>query len=233
MTEAVARSLEPRLGVEKTEGFSVQAGDVVRHLSHELRQPLSTIESIAYYLGMVLPEENKVTLQLERLRHLVEQMNWSLTDAVHLLQAAPVSPQVLDLHELVTEVLSERASQDGPRFHPDFAETEALVKMDAAQALHLVRGMMLTMSQLPEDTGIMVRTAVSGSMVRLEIQVPGLEIPPHDLERFFTPLESDLPNGSLSLACARRIAESHGGAIEASSISGLGVRFVCSFPAAV
>lgn len=232
MTEAVAHSLDTRLGVPETRGTSVQAGDVVRHLTHELRQPLSAIESIAYYLGMVLPEENKLTPQLGRLRHLVDQMNWSLTDAVHLLQAAPVSPQVLDLHELITEVLAERASHEGARFHPEFAETAALVNMDPAQASHLVRGVMLTMSQLPEGTGIMVRTAVDGRTVRLEICVPGFDVPREDLDRFFTPLESHLPNGALSLACARKIAEAHGGTIEAASVPQLGVRFQCSFPLA-
>lgn len=232
MTEAVAPSLDPRLGVAKTEGFSVQAGDVVRHLSHELRQPLSTIESIAYYLGMVFPGEKKITPQLERLRHLVEQMNWSLTDAVHLLQAAPISPQILDLNEAVSEALSERTYHGGPRYRPEFTETEALVKMDASQAAHLVRALMLTMSQLPAGTDVMIRTAVTEGEVRLEIQVPGLEIPPLELERFFTPLESHLPNGAPSLACARRIAEAHGGTVEASWVPQLGVRFLCSFPLA-
>lgn len=232
MTEAVAPTLDTRLGVPETRGSSVQAGDVVRHLTHELRQPLSAIESIAYYLGMVLPEEKKITSQLGRLRHLVEQMNWSLTDAVHLLQAAPVSPQVLDLHELITAVLAERAAQPGPIFHPEFSEAPALVNMDAAQAAHLVRGVMLTMSQLPEAANIMVRTAVEEARVRFDIQVPGFELGPEELDRFFSPLDTHLLNGALSLACARKIAEGHGGTLEAASIPRVGVRFRCSFPLA-
>lgn len=230
MTEAVAHSFDSRLGVAKTEGPSVQAGDVVRHLSHELRQPLSTIESIAYYLGMVLPGEEKITLQLERLRYLVDQMNWSLSDAVHLLQAAPTNPQLLDLHELVSEVLAERASLDGPRFRADFAETEALVEMDAGQASHMIRGLLLALGELPGEQDIMVRTAVSDGRVRLEVQVPRAEAPAGNLENWFDPLPEKLPGGVLSLACARRIAQAHRGTIEASYVPQLGVRFLCSFP---
>ncbi|MBK5294679.1 MAG: hypothetical protein JJE04_23735, partial [Acidobacteriia bacterium] len=53
-----------------------EAASVVRHLTHELRQPLSTVESIAYYLQMVTPRQDlKTQHQLEKLQQLVEQMN--------------------------------------------------------------------------------------------------------------------------------------------------------------
>jgi hypothetical protein len=62
-------------------GAAVASPDFIRTLAHELRQPLSTIESIAYYLTLILPEDEKVREQLERIQMLVEQSNWMLNSA--------------------------------------------------------------------------------------------------------------------------------------------------------
>ncbi len=46
---------------------------VLARLTHELAQPLGAIESIAYYLRMVLPQEDERTQQhLERIEELVD-----------------------------------------------------------------------------------------------------------------------------------------------------------------
>ena len=232
MTDAVARALDTRLGVEKTDAFTVHAGDVIRHLSHELRQPLSTIESIAFYLGMLFPEQPKLAAQSDRLRRLVEHMNWVLTDAVHLVQAAPVNLQVLDLHELVSNELAGQTSQGRCEFVADYAEQDALVRMDAAQASHLVRGMLLAVGNLPEDSEILVRTHTGAGSVTLEIQVPRTELSSRELDWLFTPLESHRNGSGLSLFAARRIAKAHGGSLEVSSSPQLCVRLTCSLPLA-
>lgn len=56
----------------------------IQTLAHDLRQPLSTIEAIAYYLEMTLPPELlEARRHLMRLQKLVEDSNAILTDAVH------------------------------------------------------------------------------------------------------------------------------------------------------
>ena len=86
-------------------------------LAHELRQPLSNIEAIAYYLRMVLPPgDAKIQAQLERVRELVEQSNWILSSALSLAKSAPdgtppAAPPVI-LDELITEsVIASGAAQ--------------------------------------------------------------------------------------------------------------------------
>jgi signal transduction histidine kinase len=81
---------------------------VVRHIAHELRQPLSTIESIAFYLEMVLPRADaKARKQLGKLQQEVHQISWILSDAIHFLGAAPLHLQLMDLTEVVSRCLSE------------------------------------------------------------------------------------------------------------------------------
>ena len=61
--------------------------DAICTLAHELRQPLSAIEAIAYYLEMTLPAEQLEARQhLMRLQELVERSSDILTDAVNALR---------------------------------------------------------------------------------------------------------------------------------------------------
>jgi signal transduction histidine kinase len=58
--------------------------DVIFNLAHDLRQPLSAIEAIAYYLEKTLPAEQSEARQyLMRLQELVEASSTILTDAVN------------------------------------------------------------------------------------------------------------------------------------------------------
>lgn len=55
----------------------------LHNLAHELRQPLSTIEAMAYYLEMTLPADQIDTRQyLCRMQQLIEQANGILNRAV-------------------------------------------------------------------------------------------------------------------------------------------------------
>lgn len=59
-----------------------QPAELVRDLIHDLRQPLSSIEAIAYYLEMTLPAEQiQARLYMRRLQQLVDQTSSVLEDA--------------------------------------------------------------------------------------------------------------------------------------------------------
>ena len=56
--------------------------ELVRDLIHDLRQPLSSIEAIAYYLEMTLPPDLiQARLYMRRLQQLVDQTSAVLQDA--------------------------------------------------------------------------------------------------------------------------------------------------------
>lgn len=59
-----------------------EAAELICHLTHELRQPLSGIEAAAYYLDMVVSEARPDLIpHCRRLRAMVQQANWLLDDA--------------------------------------------------------------------------------------------------------------------------------------------------------
>lgn len=58
--------------------------ETISNLAHELRQPLSAIEAIAYYLELTLPVDQLEARQyLIKLQELIEHSSTILTDAVN------------------------------------------------------------------------------------------------------------------------------------------------------
>ena len=91
----------------------VAVPELMRTLAHELRQPLSTIESIAYYLTLILPQDEKTTEQLGRIQMLVEQSNWMLTSAQLLTDPIQIERRPVDLRELASSIEAIDATDAG------------------------------------------------------------------------------------------------------------------------
>ncbi len=82
------------LSTEQTDVRNHATDEVLGTLAHELRQPLSNIEAIAYYLSMILPPgDQNIQAQLGRIRELVEQSNSILSSALGFAPAPAAGPQ--------------------------------------------------------------------------------------------------------------------------------------------
>lgn len=70
-------------------GAEVAPSEVLSTMVHDLRQPLSNIEAIAYYLTLVLPKgDEKIQAHLERIRELVQQSSDILSNSVSQARCA-------------------------------------------------------------------------------------------------------------------------------------------------
>ncbi len=169
----------------------------LRDLAHELRQPLSTIEAIAYYLALVLPHDNEKTHeQLDRLQRLVEQSNWILSNGLQADDCAAPAPEYIDLEEILTEAASSRSAL---RFE---LAGNCLVHADPGLARSLVENLLTLFRQIATETHpALIRTSKHACGVLLEIETgaPGFR---------------SIAGGALSLNCARRIAEAHSGSLD-------------------
>lgn len=206
--------------------------EVVRQLSHELRQPLSTMESIAYYLTMVVPRHDmRVRQQVEKLQQLVEQMNWVLADAVHFFQATPPNPQLVDLNELVSESISaEPAPQTA--LHVSLSEAVAMVQMDPAQARHCVHSLIGLVRKWAHGE-VRISTQHIGAEVHLRVSAPQLRIQSDEASLIFEPFRPHAPAGAgLAFASVRRIAEANGGRAEVQLNEPKGVTVSVELPRA-
>ncbi len=84
--------------------MSADQANLIQHLTHDLRQPLSTIESTVFYLGIVLQSgDPKLKEHLDRLHDAVALSDAILRDALALSQFVAPKPVTVDLDELFEE----------------------------------------------------------------------------------------------------------------------------------
>ncbi len=213
--------MTPALMTEPASEYSQE--NVLRAIAHELRQPLGAIESIAYYLSMVVPDgDGKHREQLTRIQQLVEQSSWILSNGLGFADRRAAAPETIDLEELITHVLSTRPASLDPPVQCDFAPALPLVRLDPGFGRALIENLLGLFRQLATEMHpAKIRTAAAESGVELEVSTtaPG-----------FRSIASLPPGSALSLESARRIASLHGGSSTHSIDPAGGIRVLVMLP---
>jgi signal transduction histidine kinase len=193
--------------------------DFVRHLAHELRQPLSAIESIAFYLDLVLPPNAaNAREQLAKLQDLAEQSSWMVSNAMDFVHATTATPERVDLHEVLqpaVALFSDRAAHVAG----DALRDAPAVRVDRAQAERLFRNLLIFFQQADAAGPIAFDAACDNGSGFVVIQASArAAASPREIERLFQPFDPTLPAGvGLAMASMVRIAEAHGGWIRTST----------------
>ena len=198
----------------ETANTNLPVQDVIRHLTHELRQPLSALESIAFYLQMTIGGGGSdVGAQVNRLQQMVDSANWVLSDVLHLLRMAAPNPEAVDIPELADEVLTESWVSEGLAIQQEFAADLPAAWVDSEQLRHLLRSVLQFLRRSadePRAVNISGTSTTGYFHMEMRANAPGV-VP----ESLFNPLE---PN---QLLTCRRIAENNGGRFTAEK-DGLG-----------
>ena len=194
-------------------------------IAHELRQPLSTIGSIAYYLGLILPpSDDRAREHVVQLQQLVEHSNWILTCGLQLADATPVAPEPLDLGQLIAETISVRTSQGHPPPDLELSGDVRVVRLDPGRGRALIENLLAMVQQVATEAHpVRLRTAAAdaagagGVLLEISTTAPGNRS------------EAGLGSGSaLALEYVRRIVEAHGGslAVDVDPVTGIRLRAV-------
>ena len=196
--------------------------DVLRDVAHELRQPLSTIESIAYYLAMVLPPaDERARAQLNCIRQLVEQSNWILSSGLGLVGCAPAgAPVPIDLEELLTRAAAASVGQDRPTVRFALAGSLPLVQLDPGQGRDLAETLLILARQLAARGPVTISSeACCSGGAALLVSAPAQ-----------VSMSAFGPGAMLGLENARKIAEIHGGRLTLESSPEAGIRLTVMLP---
>jgi signal transduction histidine kinase len=190
-------------------------------LAHEIRQPLGAIESIAYYLSLVLPEDDKHREQLARVQQLVEQSSWILSNGLAMMDQRPARLEALDVSELIAQAISARPpSLDPPIiFH---LAARPLVRLDPGYGRALIENLLALFRQVATKTHPMrLRTGLASDGVEIDFstKAPG-----------YCSIASLPPGSGLSLDSAQRIAALHGGSLQYSIDPASGIRVRVMLP---
>ena len=210
--------------------------------SHELRTPLALIRATAELALRRERDPEGYRASLRQIENEAEHMT-ALTESLLTLARADadglgMTMQATDLNELIHSVVQQNvtlASEKGVTLR---AEAAAVAAHAAADATGIRRILLIlvdnALKHTPAGGTVTISTAACDAGVTLTVEDTGEGIPaaalPHIFERFY---RADAARGSgsgfgLGLSIAQAIAQAHGSAITASSISGHGARFALS-----
>ncbi|HEX5431709.1 MAG TPA: hypothetical protein VFW83_07070 [Bryobacteraceae bacterium] len=197
-------------------GSSSAPLDILHAVAHELRQPLSNIESIAYYLGLLLPHADEtVHQQLAHIRELIEQSNWILSSGLNLVTPPRGSSELVDLEEIVRESITAHCFSSPRRYNLELAGLPPL-QLDPGLARAIVDSLTILSQQIASGSGpVTIRTrSLPQSRVLLEISTEPSRQPEASLG----------PGCALAIASVRQMTEAHGGRLDCSINSSAGIR---------
>jgi signal transduction histidine kinase len=206
-------------------------------VAHEIRNPLNAVSMGLQRLRVEFqpPETEEYRRLLDLVQGEVRRLNAIVEDFLSLARPLSLKPERISIPALLDEVLGlaeaeARASaiaieREIPRELPPLVADRDRIKQ-------VLLNLVLNALQAMPGGGVLTLGArVSGATLTLSVTDTGAGIPAEILPRLFEPYVTTKVKGlGLGLAIARRIAEAHGGRIEAENRPEGGSRFRVALP---
>ena len=219
-------------------------GKMSAQITHELRNPLSSIGLNSELLMEELEQESVAAPQLSGARDLlqniiaeVERLKEITEDYLRFARLPIPERYMVDLNHTAAELLEfVRSEMDKAkvktRLDRDPSPTTAYVDPNQVRAalLNLMRN---AREAMPGGGHIVVRIRSLSGGVTVDVTDSGSGIKPEVMERLYEPFFSTKPQGTgLGLSMVREIMEAHGGAIRVDTPPSGGTQFSLTFPIA-
>ena len=213
-------------------------GRIAAQITHEIRNPLSSISLNAEELGERLADKSDgagelcdaIVREVDRLAAITEE---------YLRFARLPKPQLrrIDVNDTVRDLLDfvrPELELGGVSAQLDLSPELPLVHADVAQLRQLLLNLVRNAREaMPAGGALHLSTRGGEGAVLVQVRDTGHGIPPDRLQRIFDPFFTTKERGTgLGLAMAQEIAQEHGGLLACESQSGRGTTFTLRLPAA-
>ncbi|MBA2541981.1 MAG: HAMP domain-containing protein [Deltaproteobacteria bacterium] len=214
-------------------------GKMAAMITHEVRNPLSSIGLNTELLEDELSEKNGEARELCRAIHREVDRLTAITEEYLAfarlpkpkLAAEPIHPMVGALAAFIREDLAAR----DVKLVTELAAGDPVAQIDAGQIrqclINLIRN---AADAVVANKGgkVILRTRSAGKRIEISVIDDGVGIPGDVLPRLFDPFFSTKEGGSgLGLALTQQIVRDHGGDLAVASTVGVGTTFTLSVPA--
>ncbi len=216
MVSAIARANEELLATERL----ATIGKMAAHVTHEIRNPLSSIALNVELLEDDLASASEESRELLRaIRREVERLTELSGQYLSFARRGPQRLEVEDLREVVSEAaefMRRELAQQGVSLKVQSADEPVPATVDEAQIKQALYNLIRNAREaMPSGGSVTVSVspgAAGGSDVVVEDQGVGLDEATR--ARLFEPFFTTKSNGTgLGLAITRQIIEAHGGSI--------------------
>lgn len=218
-------------------------GALAAGLAHEIKNPLSTMsvnlqlmaEDFAGAEGTV---EKRTLRRANLLLGEVRRLDDIVNDFLRLARGYEITPATVDLHLLVTELLSFVGPENDRLAISVRSSLDPAGRMVLADPKYLrlaLMNLVVNAQQAMDDGGgeLFIETRARDAFVEIRVTDTGPGIPADKLARIWQPFFSTKSGGTgLGLPTTRRILEELGGEILVFSEVGRGTRFTVRLPSA-
>jgi signal transduction histidine kinase len=228
-------------------------GRLMRGITHDLKNPLHTIEGHAELLedgmvGPILPEQRD---SIRRVRRSVTTMLGLIDDLLDLARAESgqlrVTPRPVDVRRVVTETVEQyrpMAQVSGHAIDSTESEPPLPANTDASRVRQILGNLLSNaIKYSPRGGHIVVRadyrdaraTRGDGPWIAIDVSDSGDGIAPEDQQSIFADFvrlqaHSGIPGAGLGLSISRRIAKLLGGDLTLDSMPRVGTTFTLWLP---
>jgi signal transduction histidine kinase/DNA-binding response OmpR family regulator len=221
--------------------------DLVAIVSHDLRNPVHTINMAASFLLEIAPANDRrvqARRQLEVIQRSAVRANRLIKDLLDVakIQAGglAVDPVAVEVKSLVTEAMESAtplAAAAQLRVSCDVSENMPSVASDRERVLQVFANLIGNAIKFtPKGGEIRILTSLDNGEVRFTIADSGPGIPPehlnHVFDRYWQAKSTAKLGTGLGLSIAKGIVEAHGGRIWVESPPGSGAQFNFTLPLA-
>ncbi len=209
-------------------------GQLVGTVSHELRNPLSVIDTSAYLLKARVEGDPRSMQHVERISTQVRTASEIINQLLSMIQSRDVVHETVDLRDIIEAAAETCPGLAAVRFTREGLDQPLAVSGDATQLGQVFKNLFQNaLEAVQADPAVTVRAHVAGPRVIVAVSDNGPGVDPSVKDRLFEPLVTSKPRGvGLGLALVKRVVEAHGGSIRAGESPLGGAMFEINLPIA-
>lgn len=211
-------------------------GKLMGFLSHEIRNPLSTLGGYARQIARKPHDTEAIQRAAQIIIEESKRLEELLTDTLDVSRPARPVMVETDLHRILDKacVLAglELASPAEIKIEKHYDEQLPLLEANSSSLLRAFLNVLRNAVQMmPAGGTVTISTRCHDNLVEVIIADTGPGIPPEVLPTIFMPFSTHRPLGTgLGLAVTQQVIEEHGGRVEARSDPGHGAAFIFHLP---
>lgn len=221
--------------------------DVVSGLSHEIRNPLTSIKMFLQLLPQIRTQEDFVRKYYQAAIREMARIERLITELINLSRPKPPRLRKQPLNTIIESVvvLTKPACREkGIELQTELDASLPHIPLDEDKIRQVLLNLILNAVEAIEGSGritVATRLVVSENvpLARLTIADTGKGIRADQIERIFTPFyttktrDEDRKGTGLGLSIAHRLILEHSGSITVESLPGKGTTFVITLPVRV
>ncbi len=191
-------------------------GELAASLAHNMKNPLTTIQSSSDILKRSYKGDNKEISEVaSRMNRAIDRMSQQIDDVLNFVRLTPLNLEVTTLIPLVKSVI--KTIEIPPNIKIEIPVNDLQINCDARKLeivfTNIIQNSVQAIGNKPDGI-ISIRWDGNSDMVTIEIEDNGEGIPPEILPKLFEPLVTTKMQGTgLGLSTCRNIIEQHGGTI--------------------